>query len=78
MLQKQMLQFNEGGLSQEGGMVDEVSGNEVPMGSTREEVRDDIPAQVSEGEFIFPADVTRFIVEDIWHSVKPQLKYKQH
>ena len=61
MLQKQMLQFNEGGLSQEGGMVDEVSGNEVPMGSTREEVRDDIPAQVSEGEFIFPADVVRFI-----------------
>ena len=53
--------FNEGGLSQEGGMVDEVSGNEVPMGSTREEVRDDIPAQVSEGEFIFPADVVRFI-----------------
>ena len=53
--------FNEGGLNQEGGMVDEVSGNEVPMGSTREEVRDDIPAQVSEGEFIFPADVTRFI-----------------
>jgi len=61
MLQKQMLQFSEGGLNQEGGMVDEVSGNEVPMGSTREEVRDDIPAQVSEGEFIFPADVTRFI-----------------
>ena len=53
--------FNEGGLNQEGGMVDEVSGNEVPMGSTREEVRDDIPAQVSEGEFIFPADVVRFI-----------------
>ena len=53
--------FSEGGLNQEGGMVDEVSGNEVPMGSTREEVRDDIPAQVSEGEFIFPADVVRFI-----------------
>ena len=60
-MKRQMKMFNEGGLSQEGGMVDEVSGNEVPMGSTREEVRDDIPAQVSEGEFIFPADVVRFI-----------------
>ena len=47
--------FNEGGLMDEGGMVDEKSGNEVPPGSLREEVRDDIPAQLSEGEFVFPA-----------------------
>ena len=61
MLQEQMQQFNEGGLRDEGGMVDEESGNEVPIGSTRKEVRDDIPAQVSEGEFVFPADVVRFL-----------------
>jgi len=42
-------------------MIDEVSGNDVPSGSTREEVRDDIPAQLSEGEFVFPADVVRYI-----------------
>ena len=60
-MKRQMEMFSEGGLNQEGGMVDEVSGNEVPMGSTREEVRDDIPAQVSEGEFIFPADVVRYL-----------------
>jgi hypothetical protein len=53
--------FDEGGLMEEGGMVDEVSGNEVPPGSLREEVRDDIPAQLSEGEFVFPADVVRYI-----------------
>jgi len=53
--------FEEGGLMEEGGMVDEESGNEVPPGSLREEVRDDIPAQLSEGEFIFPADVVRYI-----------------
>jgi hypothetical protein len=53
--------FNEGGLMDEGGMVDEESGNEVPPGSLREEVRDDIPAQLSEGEFVFPADVVRYI-----------------
>jgi len=53
--------FEEGGLMDEGGMVDEESGNEVPPGSLREEVRDDIPAQLSEGEFVFPADVVRYI-----------------
>ena len=54
-------QYNEGGLMDEGGTVDPVSGNDVPPGSTQEEVRDDIPAQLSEGEFVFPADVVRFI-----------------
>ena len=53
--------FNEGGLKDEGGMVDEVSGNDVPIGSTRKEVRDDVPAMLSEGEFVFPADVVRYI-----------------
>ena len=53
--------MDEGGLLQEGGTVDPVSGNEVPIGSTKSEVRDDIPAQLSEGEFVFPADVVRFI-----------------
>ena len=60
-LNKQMEMFEQGGLKDEGGMVDEVSGNDVPPGSTREEVRDDIPAQLSEGEFVFPADVVRYI-----------------
>lgn len=53
--------FAEGGMMQEGGTVDPVSGNEVPPGAMAEEVRDDIPAQLSEGEFVFPADVVRFI-----------------
>lgn len=58
---KQMEMFEDGGLLQEGGTVDPVSGNDVPPGSTQEEVRDDIPAQLSEGEFVFPADVVRYI-----------------
>jgi hypothetical protein len=53
--------FEDGGLLQEGGTVDKDSGNEVPVGSLKKEVRDDIPAQLSEGEFVFPADVVRFI-----------------
>ena len=50
----------EGGLLDEGGEVDEESGNEVPIGGTKEGVRDDIPAMLSEGEFVFPEDVTRY------------------
>ena len=60
-MERQMDMFQEGGLQDEGGTVDPVSGNEVPPGSTQEEVRDDIPAQLSEGEFVFPADVVRYI-----------------
>ena len=59
-LEKQMELFEEGGLMQEGGTVDEESGNDVPTGSLKKEVRDDIPAQLSEGEVVMPADVVRF------------------
>lgn len=40
--------------------VDPVSGNEVPPGSMPEEVRDDIDARLSEGEYVVPADVLRY------------------
>ena len=53
--------FADGGINQQGGTTDPVSGNEVPPGSTQKEVRDDIPAQLSEGEFVVPADVVRYI-----------------
>lgn len=55
---EQQMQFN----FMKGGPVetDPVSGNEVPPGGTPEGVRDDIPAKVSEGEFIFPENVVRF------------------
>ena len=60
-LKEQMELFDDGGLMEEGGTIDPISGNDVPVGSTQEEVRDDIPAQLSEGEFVFPADVVRYI-----------------
>jgi len=53
--------YDEGGFLDDGSSVDPISGNEVPTGSLQEEVRDDIPAQLSEGEFVVPADVVRFI-----------------
>ncbi len=41
--------------------VDPVSGNEVPTASLPEEVRDDVDAKLSPGEFVLSADVVRFI-----------------
>jgi len=60
-MKEQMELFNEGGLRDEGGTVDPESGNEVPSGSLQKEVADDIPVMISEGEFVFPADVVRYI-----------------
>jgi len=73
-MNNQMQQFAEGGLEDEGGEIDEVSGNKVPIGGTKEGVRDDIPANVSEGEFIFPADVVRFVGLDKLMSIRQKAK----
>lgn len=53
--------FAEGGMMDDGKDVDPVSGNDVPLGSLAEEVRDDVDAKLSPGEFVIPADVVRFI-----------------
>lgn len=39
---------------------DEVSGNPIPPGSNAMNVRDDIPAVLSDGEYVVPADVVRY------------------
>jgi len=44
--------FNKGGTTMK---------NNPPVGSTPEEVADDIPAMISEGEFVIPADVVRYV-----------------
>ena len=44
--------------------MDGVSGNDIPAGSMAHEVRDDVPAMLSEGEYVVPADVVR------WHGLK--------
>ena len=70
----QMEMFQDGGLKDEGGSIDPVSGNDVPSGSTQEEVRDDIPAQLSEGEFVFPADVVRYLGLDLLMKLRQKAK----
>ena len=59
--QMKMAFMDEGGLKDEGGEVEPTSGNDVPSGSLKKEVKDDIPTMLSEGEFVFPADVVRYI-----------------
>jgi hypothetical protein len=56
----EMAFMREGGLKDDGMNVDPVSGNEVPPGSMAKEVRDDIPARLSEGEYVVPADVVQY------------------
>ena len=43
---------------------DEVSGNPIPVGSTAENVRDDIDAKLSKDEYVLPAHVVK------WHGLR--------
>ena len=52
--------YKSGGLNDEGGEIDEVSGNEVPVGGTKEGVRDDIDVNMSAGEFVSDEATTRY------------------
>ena len=47
-----------------GMMSDPESGNPIPMGSSAENVADDIEALISEGEYVLPANVVK------WHGLK--------
>lgn len=77
------LKFNEGGAVMDEQMemafteaerVDPVSGNDVPPGSLPEEVRDDIPAMLSEGEYVVPADVLRFYGMKFFEDLRAEAK----
>jgi hypothetical protein len=72
--QMQMAFMSEGGLKDDGMDKDPVSGNEVPSGSLAEEVRDDIPAQLSEGEYVVPADVVRYYGVKFFEDLRDRAK----
>ena len=76
--QMEMAFMQQGGLKDDGMKRDPVSGNEVPNGSMASEVRDDIPAQLSEGEYVVPADVVRYLgvkhFEDLRNKAKSGLQ----
>ena len=54
--------------------VDPVSGNDIPMGSTAENVRDDIPTMLSEGEIVVPADVVNFHGVKLFEDLRAEAK----
>ena len=66
--------LREGGIRDDGLNVDPVSGNEIPSGSLAEEVRDDIPAQLSGGEYVVPADVVRFFGVKFFEDLRMEAK----
>jgi len=72
--QMEMAFMQEGGLKDDGKRQDPVSGNEVPSGSMASEVRDDIPAQLSEGEYVVPADVVRFFGVKFFEDLRTEAK----
>ena len=73
--QMEMAFMNEGGvLADDGVERDPVSGNEVPAGSMAEEVRDDVPAMLSEGEYVVPADVVRYHGIDKFEELRDEAK----
>ena len=61
-------------LGGEAETVDPVSGNDVPPGSLPEEVRDDIDAKLSEGEYVVPADVVRYFGVKLFEDLRMQAK----
>ena len=54
--------------------IDPVSGNEIPLGSTAENVRDDIPTNLSEGEIVVPADVVNFHGVKLFEDLRKEAK----
>ena len=54
--------------------IDPVSGNEIPLGSTAANVRDDIPTNLSEGEIVVPADVVNYWGVKLFEDLRAQAK----
>jgi len=72
--QMEMAFMQQGGLKDDGMAKDPVSGNNIPSGSLAKEVRDDIPAMLSEGEYVVPADVLRFYGVNFFENLRGQAK----
>ena len=58
--QQMEMMLDGGGFNDQGGTVDPVSGNEVPIGNTQEGVRDDVPIMASEREYVVDAATVNY------------------
>ena len=79
--------FSEGGMALEEQMAmnfgdvpdntigqDPISGNDIPLGATAENVRDDIPANLSEGEIVVPTDVVNYHGVKLFEDLRTEAK----
>ena len=73
-MEQQMSLFEEGGMKDDGLKKDPVSGNDIPPGSLAKEVRDDIPAQLSDGEYVVPADVVQYFGVKFFEDLRMEAK----
>ena len=71
-MEQQMEMFAVGGLDDDGMSRDPVSGNEIPPGSMANEVRDDVDAKLSDGEYVVPANVVRFFGVKFFEDLRSQ------
>ena len=72
--QQMEMMLEGGGLKDEGGTTDPVSGNEVPDGATQKGVRDDVPAMLSEGEYVMNEASTRYHGVDKFNQMQEEAK----
>ena len=72
--QMEMAFMKQGGIKDDGMTKDPVSGNEIPPGSMANEVRDNIPAMLSDGEYVVPADVLRYYGVNFFENLRGQAK----
>jgi len=70
----EMAFMKQGGIRDDGMTKDPVSGNDIPPGSMAKEVRDNIPAMLSEGEYVVPADVLRYYGVNFFENLRGQAK----
>ena len=66
--------LKEGGLATDGLDIDPVSGNEIPPGSNAKDVRDDVDAKLSEGEYVVPADVVKYFGVSYFEKLRSKAK----
>ena len=74
MALEQQMEMNFGDVPDNTIGIDPVSGNEIPLGSNAENVRDDIPANLSEGEIVIPADVVNFHGVKLFEDLRAEAK----
>lgn len=74
MALKDQMEMNFGNVPDNTIGIDPVSGNEIPLGSNAENVRDDIPANLSEGEIVIPADVVNFHGVKLFEDLRAEAK----